>query len=144
MRQNASYSDPAPNFPPIHFNYIINGSPIQAINCHCDLGILISSDLKWSNHLMFISSRAYNILALIRCSFSSGLHVSAKKNLYMTLIRSQLIYASQIWRPHLINDILALERIQPRVTKYILNVFHSDYVCTSSVVPQSFTLDDAT
>ena len=45
----------------------------------------------------------------------------------MTLIRSQLTYASQIWRPHLIKDILALERVQRRATKYILNDFHSDY-----------------
>ena len=113
--------------PPIHFNYIINGSPIQAINCHRDLGILMSSDLKWSNHLMFISSGAFKILGLIRRTFPSGLHISAKKNLYITLICSQLTYASQIWRPHLIKDILALERIQRRATKYILNDFHSDY-----------------
>ena len=109
IRQNASYSDSAANFPPFTLTiYIINSSPIQAINCHRDLGILMSSDLKWSNHLMFISSRANKILGLIRRSFSSGLHISAKKNLYITLIRSQLTYASQIWRPHLIKDILAL------------------------------------
>ena len=60
---------------------------------------------------MFISSRAYKILGLIRRTFSSGLHISAKKNLYIMLIRSQLTYASQIWRPHLTKDILALERV---------------------------------
>ena len=90
-------------------------------------GLLMSSDLKWSNHLFVFSCRAYKILGLIRCSFSSGLHVSAKKNLYPTLIRSQLTYDSQIWRPHLIKDILALERIQRRATKYIRNDFHSVY-----------------
>ena len=139
MRQNASYSDSAPNFPPfIHFNYIINGSPIQAINCHCDLGILMSSNLKWSNHIMSISSRC-----LIQHSFCSGLHISAKKNLYITLIGSQLTYASQIWRPHLIKDILALERIQRRATKHILNDFNSDYKhCLFS--PQFSPPDDAT
>ena len=60
-------------------------------------------------------------------SFSSGLHISAKKNLYLSLVRSQLTYGSQIWRPHLLKDITALERIQRRATKYILNDFHSDY-----------------
>ena len=87
----------------------------------------MSCDLKWSNHLKHIPVQAYKVLGLIRRSFSSGLHISAKKNLYLSLVRSQLTYGSQIWRPHLLKDITALERIQRRATKYILNDFHSDY-----------------
>ena len=36
-------------------------------------------------------------------------------------------YCSQIWRPHLLKDILALEQIQCRATKYILNNYSFDY-----------------
>jgi len=53
--------------------------------------------------------------------------MEAKKNLYISLIRSQLIYCSQIWRPQLIKDITTLERIQQRATKFILNDYHSTY-----------------
>ena len=115
------------NLPHTLFNYTINGTSIQAVDCHRDLGIFMSCDLKWSNHLKHISVQAYKVLGLIRRSFSSGLHISAKKNLYLSLVRSQLTYGSQIWRPHLLKDITALERIQRRATKYILNDFHSDY-----------------
>ena len=69
----------------------------------------MSSDLKWNNHLKFIASRAYKVLGLIRRSFPSGLDTKAKKNLYILLVRSQLSYGSQIWRPHLIKDIIMLE-----------------------------------
>ena len=38
-----------------------------------------------------------------------------------------LVYCSQIWRPHLIRDILLLERVQRRATKYILNNYNLSY-----------------
>ena len=76
---------------------------------------------------MFITSRAYKVLGLIPRSFSSSLDIRAKKTLYLLLVRSQLTYGSQIWRPHLIKDFMLLERIQRRATKYILNDYQSDY-----------------
>ena len=50
-----------------------------------------------------------------------------KKQLYISLVRSQLLYCSQVWRPCLIQDILLLERVQRRATKYILNDYTSSY-----------------
>ena len=102
------------------FDCSLNNTPIQVADCHRDLGILMSGDLKWCHHLNYISSRANKILGLIRRSFSSTLPLSSKKKLYLSIVRSQLTYASQIWRPNLLKDISALERIQRPATKYIL------------------------
>ena len=38
-----------------------------------------------------------------------------------------LTYCCQVWRPHLLKDIQALERVQPHATKWILNDFITDY-----------------
>ena len=51
----------------------------------------------------------------------------AKNLLYLSLVRSQLTYCCQIWRPHFIKDIIFIEIIQRRDTKFILNDFSSDY-----------------
>ena len=50
-----------------------------------------------------------------------------KKLLYVSIVRSRITYCSQIWKPNHIKDITALERIQSRATKYILNDYCSDY-----------------
>ena len=85
-----------PKHPSVLHDYTINSSTIQVLDCYRDLGILISSDLKWGNHLTLITARAYKVLGLIRRSFSNGLSTSANKRLYSSLVRSQLTYASQI------------------------------------------------
>ena len=59
--------------------------------------------------------------------YSSYHNVYTKLSLYTSLVRSQLIYCSQVWRPFQIKDITFIERIQRRATKYILNDYTSDY-----------------
>ena len=80
-----------------------------------DLGIIISSDLDWSDHFQYISSQAYK-------TFGNSIH--AKKLLYLSLVHPKLIYCSCVWPPHLIKDIVSLEKVQRRATKFILNDFH--------------------
>ena len=62
------------------------------------------------------------------CIFQAlGHSPQTNKILYLSLVRSRLTYCSQIWRPHLLKDIITLEKIQHRATIYILNDFTSDY-----------------
>ncbi len=63
-----------------------------------DLGVIMSSNLNWSNHHSYIVASAYQMLSLTRCSFRSVLSSYAKKHPYVTLVRSKLLYCSQIWR----------------------------------------------
>ena len=95
--------------------------------CNTVLGIILSSNLSWSNHYNHISRSAYHSLHLIRHSFSSTLPVYLKKNLHLSLVHSRLTYCSQIWRLRLLKDILSIERIQWWVIKYILSDSHFDY-----------------
>ena len=60
------------------------------------------------------------MLGLLKRTFSSTNSIKTKKQLYLSLVRSQLSYGSQLWRPMLLKDILSLEKIQRRATKFIL------------------------
>ena len=76
-----------------------------------DLGIIISNDLSWSPHHRLIIAKAYKSLGLICWTFTTNL-IEAKRQLYLSLVRSQIMYCSQIWRPYLVQDIILFEKIQ--------------------------------
>ena len=62
---------------------------------------------------------SYKTLCLLRHTFSSGGFIKEKKLVYVLLVCSQLTYCSPVWRPHLLKDIVKLERIQRLATKYV-------------------------
>ena len=107
-------------------NYLLNGTTVYKQTSTKDLGIIVTSDMSWSNHYKSTASKAYKSLGLIRRTFKSN-SVRAKKLLYISLVRSKLTYCSQLWRPQYIQDIVLLENIQRRATKYILNDYASSY-----------------
>ena len=113
--------------PPELSPYSVENTKLEFALSHRDLGITISHNLTWSNHFKVICSKAYSALALIRRTFSNHSAVSTKKQLYLSLVRSQFSYCSQIWRPHLACDIKRLEQVQRRATKFILNDYSSSY-----------------
>ncbi len=112
---------------PNESSYTIDDNLIPTNTTHRDLGVIASADLSWSHHYKNLASHAYKTLGLLRRSFRSTDCINAKKSLYLSLVRSQLLYCSQVWRPYLIKDIVLLEKIQRRATKYILKDFVSDY-----------------
>jgi len=77
--------------PPI---YTINGTPIKSVLQHKDLGITFSSDFNWSTHYNIITTKAYKTLGFIRRTFKT-ISINVKKQLYIALVRSQLLYCSE-------------------------------------------------
>ena len=55
--------------------------PITKVNNYCDLGIILSSNPYWKPHLQHILSKAYNMLGLLRRTFSTTIPVNSKKQL---------------------------------------------------------------
>ncbi len=81
--------------------------------------------MSWKAHYSQIIKKANRILHLIRRTFGQSPSLSARKRLQ--LCRSQMTYCSPIWRPLLTKDIIALETVPRRATKFILNSYDTDY-----------------
>ena len=94
---------------------------------HRDLGIIVSSNLSWSKHYDHMCLKAYRVLNMIRRTIPANTPTTLKKRLHLAMVKSQLTYCSQLWRPRLIKDINRLENVQRRATKYILQDYTSDY-----------------
>ena len=132
--------------PSIQSNYSLSGTSIAQVSMYSDLGLILQKNLKWNNHYNYISAKAYRQLGLIKRTFSSINSVFTKKRLYLSLVRSQLMYGSQLWRPLLIKDITALEKIQRRATKFILshnstNLSYKERLIQLNILPLMYYLE---
>ena len=61
-------------------------------NTYKDLGIIISSDLSFNEHYRYITAQAFRVLGLLRRTFSESMNIREKKVLYISLVRSQLLF----------------------------------------------------
>ena len=107
--------------------YTINGNTIPCSDSCKDLGIYFSDSLSWRLHYRDITSKAYKSFGLLRRIFKESYCLETRKNLYVSMIRSTLMYCSCLWKPYLLSDIELLERVQRRATKYIFNDYTSNY-----------------
>ena len=126
------------------FTYSINGIPITSTFEHKDLGVIFSSTLSFTTHLNTVLSKTYKVLGLIKRSISFRCHPLTLRALYISLVRSQVSYYCQIWRPYLVKDCIQLERLQRRSTKFILKDYVSDYqsrLFTLDLLPLSLWME---
>ena len=108
-------------------HYSIDGAKLDSTNSQRDLGVLVKCDLSWTDHLNQICGRGYRSLNMIRRTIPPGVTIILKKQLYISLVRSHLTYCSQLWRPRMVKDILSVERVQRKATKYVLSDYSNDY-----------------
>ena len=113
--------------PKFEYSYTINDHSIEVKKFYKDLGVVMASDISWNAHHDLISKRAYRSLCLLRRTFGNNGSIMAKKNLlYIPGSLTTFILFSDL-ATKFNKDILKLEKIQRRATKYILNDFTSNY-----------------
>ena len=90
------------------------------------LGVTISANLSWSEHIHKISITAKQLTGrLHRCFRDAPPHL--RHCIYQTTILPKLDYCSAIWDPHLIKDKNKLEGIQKFAGRVITKNWLSDY-----------------
>ena len=108
-------------------DYYMNDIKLKPItDIDDDLGIIMMPDLSWHNHIIGKVKRANSLLGFIKRSCGYRSSMKSKRLLYVSLIRSTIMYGSTVWCPNR-NDMKLLEGVQRRATKYILNDYNSEY-----------------
>ena len=101
-----------------NFRYSLNNTILKEVPNNPYLGILLSQDLKWSDHIASITKNANSTLGFLRRNLRHC-PTSCRRNSYLSLVRSVLEYGSVVWDPYLKKDIDALERVQRRAARFI-------------------------
>ena len=69
---------------------------------------------------------AYSCLHLIKRNVQPSHSQSTERKLYVSLVRSNLSYCSQLWRPQFHKDIVRIKQNQRQATKYVLGTSGAD------------------
>ena len=101
--------------------------PLEESNCENYLGILISNDLRWKNHINAIAAKANMVLVMLLKTFTSQ-GMNLWKLLYVSLVRPHLEFASTVWNPYLVGDIETWrKKVQRRATRISPEMISLEY-----------------
>ena len=89
---------------------------------------MISSNLKWNDHVNNVIKKVSWSLGMLRRNISMC-SKDTKSMAYNTLVRPHLEYASSVWDPYTDELVEAIEKVQRRAARFV----KSDYRPTSSV-----------
>ena len=105
---------------PFEFSYHLYGNELLVCKEEKDLGILVSSDLKWGPHIQKMVAKANRMLGLLKRTCLEITNVRVRRALFLTLVKSQLTYGSEVWCPISIYLCKKIEGVQRRATLWIL------------------------
>jgi len=108
---------------PLPSCYSIGDSVIQQVNSAKYLGVTITSNLSWSDHITNITNKANSTRAFLQRNLSQC-QQSVKSACFITYVRPILEYASTVWSPHQVGDTNRIEMVQRRAARFVCNNFH--------------------
>jgi hypothetical protein len=105
--------------------YTMGENVLEVVKHHPYLGVEISHDLEWKQHISKVTSKASSILGLLqRHLYDCSAHV--KETAYMSLVRPRLEYCANIWDPHTKSDKSSLDRIQRKAARFVTRTYKRD------------------
>ena len=107
---------------PIESKYHLDSTELMRVDSEVDLGVTVTSKLSWNQHIILTVSKANKMLGLLRRTCPLLTNRDARRTLYLSLVKSQMCYATEIWSPSQSTFKINLERIQRRATRWILRV----------------------
>ncbi|XP_022806378.1 uncharacterized protein LOC111343455 [Stylophora pistillata] len=79
--------------------YNLNNTAINLVTKERDLGLTVTKDLTWNQHIIQTVSKANKLLGFIKRNCHTIQNEKTLTLLYSSLIRSHFSFASQVWAP---------------------------------------------
>ena len=101
----------------ILFDYSLHNQTLENVQSAKYLGITITDNMDWGQHVSEISSKATKTLGFLRRNLAFAPR-STKEVAYKTLVRPKLEYAAPIWSPHSKFQINQIEKVQRTAARW--------------------------
>ena len=89
---------------------------LESVDSEKDLGVIIDKSLSFGEHISSKISIANRNLGLIFRTFTY-MDKDMFLNLFKSLVRPHLEYATSVWTPQFKKDMIAIENVQRRATR---------------------------
>ena len=103
-------------------DYVFSNVTLESVDEEKDLGVLTSSNLKWTQQIKSCISKANSMIAWVTRNLIMR-ELSVMRSVYKTIIRPHLEYCAQLWSPPACHgnwsSIIELENVQRRFTRLI-------------------------
>ena len=117
-------------------SYSLHGHRLEAVDSGKYLGLTISKDLTWSNHINQTIGKASKTLGFLRRNLGRCTPAT-KATAYCTLVRPTLEYASPVWDPHQITIIRDIEQVQRRAARFVYSCYQDNSTgCVTKLLDQ--------
>ena len=103
-----------------NFNLTLAGKTIDCVSSERLLGVTISNNLDWCEHISTIESKINSKLFLL-ARIKKFLPLHSRKLFYYCFISPHINYCSNVWSFTSSSNIYALERLQRRAMRLILD-----------------------
>ena len=105
---------------PLIHEYILHGKILESVDSAKYLGVSITSDLCWNQHISNIVTKGNQSLGFLRRNLRIN-SPELKSIAYKSLVRPTVEYASTVWDSYTKHNRDRLEMVQRRAARYVLH-----------------------
>ena len=80
-------------------DYKLENEYLEYVKTIKDLGTTVNYDVSWGTHITENTAKANRTLELVKRVCRDLEDITIRKYLYISLVRSQLEYSSELWSP---------------------------------------------
>ena len=111
----------------VNFDYKMNGAVLGRTDSIKDLGIDITYNLVWNDHIRRVVSKCNKKMGMVKRAIGYNAPEKVSQTLFTALVRSDVEYGSPLWSGTSKRNLQLLEGVQRRATNYILCYPDQDY-----------------
>ena len=100
-------------------SYSLDSIRLKVVSSVQDLGVMVTKDLTWSNHVRYVTAKANCMLGFIKRNRARIINKDVLKLLYVSLVRSHLCHCSQVWAPQTSMLMMEVGKVQRRATRFM-------------------------
>ena len=106
------------------FPYSLHGQVLTEVKSAKHLGVTISNDMTWNNHIDSTAAKANKKLGFLKRNIKVK-DSALKEKTYKAIVRPTVEYCATVWDPHYKTQAATVEKVQRRAARWVTGRFHN-------------------